>query len=83
MALNVAINSSNYSLLTILISNQTTELKNAVFKKTSVGALFQITCSDAKEWFQHGIFIFLVAVCFLLCIVELYFLRLLTCSADP
>lgn len=51
MALNVAINSYSNALLTMILSNQFSELKSAVFKRTEREGLFQITCSDLNERF--------------------------------
>ena len=44
-ALNVAINSYDHSLLTLLVSNQFVEIKGSVFKKFEKDNLFQITCA--------------------------------------
>lgn len=51
MALNVAINSYSNALLTMILSNQFSELKSAVFKRTEREGLFQITCADLNERF--------------------------------
>lgn len=51
MALNVAINSYSNALLTLILSNQFSELKSAVFKKTEREGLFQVSCSDLNERF--------------------------------
>ena len=40
--LNVAINSSNKALLTIMMSNNFVELKGSVFKKFDKNNLFQV-----------------------------------------
>lgn len=45
VALNVAINSSNSALVSLLISNNFVELKSSVFKKYSHINLFQISAS--------------------------------------
>ena len=45
ITLNVAINSYNNSLLTLLVSNQFVEIKSAVFKKFEKENLFQLACS--------------------------------------
>ncbi len=45
VTLNVAINSHNNALLTLLISNQFVELKGSVFKKFEKDNLFQIACN--------------------------------------
>ena len=49
VTLSVAINSNDYKLLTIIISNQFVELKGSVFKRITVNNLFQISCSDIRE----------------------------------
>jgi hypothetical protein len=43
--LNVAINSSNKALLTIMMSNNFVELKGSVFKKFDKNNLFQVRVS--------------------------------------
>lgn len=45
IAMNVAINSFDHSLLTLLVSNQFVEIKGSVFKKFEKDNLFQITCA--------------------------------------
>ncbi|XP_012222653.1 protein TAPT1 homolog [Linepithema humile] len=50
--LNVAINSSNKSLLTVMMSNNFVELKSSVFKKFDKNNLFQLSCADARERFH-------------------------------
>ena len=45
LSLNVAINSYDHSLLTLLVSNQFVEIKGAVFKRFEKQDLFQITCA--------------------------------------
>ncbi|KAI9919469.1 hypothetical protein PsorP6_017608 [Peronosclerospora sorghi] len=52
VTLNVAVNSSNSSLLTLLLSNNFAELKTLVFKKFEPPQLFQIACSDILERFK-------------------------------
>lgn len=49
VTLNVAINSNNNSLLTLLISNNFVEIKGSVFKRFDNNNLFQIACSDVVE----------------------------------
>eukprot|EP00834_Sanchytrium_tribonematis_P005498 NODE_337_length_9297_cov_0.873994.p3 type:complete len:332 gc:universal NODE_337_length_9297_cov_0.873994:4316-5311(+) len=71
VALNVAVNSHNNALLTLLISNQFAELKTSVFKKFEAENLFQLGCSDVVERLQLSVFIFLT------------FLRNLTDSSEP
>lgn len=62
VTLNVAINSDNNALLTLLVSNQFVELKGSVFKKFEKENLFQISCSDMVERFQLCIFVAIVCV---------------------
>ncbi|XP_008547404.1 protein TAPT1 homolog [Microplitis demolitor] len=50
--LNVAINSSNKALLTIILSNNFVELKGSVFKKFDKSNLFQLSCADVRERFH-------------------------------
>ena len=45
LSLNVAINSYDHSLLTLLVSNQFVEIKGSVFKRFEKQDLFQITCA--------------------------------------
>lgn len=45
ISLNVAINSYDHALLTLLVSNQFVEIKGSVFKKFEKDSLFQITCA--------------------------------------
>ncbi len=65
VALSVAINSHNNVLLTLLISNNFTELKINVFKRVEPENLFQISCADAVERFQLVIYLLIVAIQFL------------------
>lgn len=62
VTLNVAINSHNNSLLTLLVSNQFVELKGSVFKKFEKENLFQISCSDMVERFQLTVFLTIIVV---------------------
>jgi hypothetical protein len=48
LAMNVAINSFDNSLLTLLVSNQFVEIKGSVFKKFEKDNLFQITCAGSS-----------------------------------
>ena len=52
VTLNVAINSYNNELLTLLLSNQFVEIKTSVFKRFEKEILFQLTCADIVERFQ-------------------------------
>lgn len=45
IALNVAVNSYDNALLTLLVSNQFVEIKGSVFKKFEKDNLFQIACA--------------------------------------
>ncbi|CAN7944634.1 unnamed protein product [Ixodes pacificus] len=58
--LNVAINSQNKALLTIMMSNNFVELKGMVFKKFEKNNLFQMSCSDVRERFHYVILLFVV-----------------------
>lgn len=60
--LNVAINSSNKALLTIMMSNNFVELKGSVFKKFDKNNLFQVSCSDVRERFHLFILLFIVVI---------------------
>ncbi|KAI1724016.1 eukaryotic membrane protein family domain-containing protein [Ditylenchus destructor] len=59
--LNVAFNSHNQSLLTIMMSNNFVELKGSVFKKFAKPNLFQMSCSDVRERF-HTVILLIVVV---------------------
>ncbi|KAL3069462.1 hypothetical protein niasHS_018187 [Heterodera schachtii] len=60
--LNVAFNSHNQSLLTIMMSNNFVELKGAVFKKFGKPNLFQMSCSDVRERFLTIILLVVVVL---------------------
>jgi len=62
VALNVAINSYDNALLTLLVSNQFVEIKGSVFKKFEKENLFQITCADIVERFQLALMLSVIAV---------------------
>lgn len=47
LSLNVAINSYDHALLTLLMSNQFVEIKGSVFKRFEKDNLFQITCAGS------------------------------------
>jgi len=53
LALNVAVNSYDHALLTLLVSNQFVEIKGSVFKKFEKDNLFQITCAGAGSSCLH------------------------------
>uniref|UniRef100_A0A8C2CL59 Transmembrane anterior posterior transformation 1b n=1 Tax=Cyprinus carpio TaxID=7962 RepID=A0A8C2CL59_CYPCA len=59
--LNVAFNSHNKSLLTIMMSNNFVEIKGSVFKKFENNNLFQMSNSDIKERFTN--YTLLLIVC--------------------
>lgn len=58
--LNVAINSADHALLTLLISGNFAEIKSTVFKKYNRPNLFKITASDICERFKLALFLTLV-----------------------
>lgn len=58
--INVAVNSSDQALLTLLISGNFAEIKTNVFKKYNKAALFKITAADICERFKLGLFLGLV-----------------------
>ncbi|XP_076435905.1 transmembrane anterior posterior transformation protein 1 homolog [Babylonia areolata] len=60
--LNVAFNSHNKALLTIMISNNFVEIKGSLFKRMDKNNLQQISCSDVKERFHYFILLFVVFV---------------------
>lgn len=60
VCLNVALNSRNNALLTLLISNNFVELKGNVFKRFEPANLFQIACADAVERFQLSLYLSLI-----------------------
>ena len=49
ISLNVAVNSYDHALLTLLVSNQFVEIKGSVFKKFEKDNLFQITCAGMLD----------------------------------
>lgn len=60
--LNVAINSKNKALLTVMMSNNFVELKSMVFKKFEKNNLFHMSCSDVRERFHYIILLMVVIV---------------------
>lgn len=60
ITLNVAINSYNSSLMTLLISNQFVEIKSSVFKKFGRDNLFQLACSDIVERFMLIVYLLII-----------------------
>lgn len=61
LSLNVAVNSYDHALLTLLMSNQFVEIKGCVFKKFEKDNLFQITCADIVERFTLSLMLLVVA----------------------
>lgn len=61
MTLNVAVNSYNNALITLLLSNQFVEIKSTVFKKFEKENLFQLTCADVVERFQLWLMLTIIA----------------------
>ncbi|KIY70649.1 DUF747-domain-containing protein [Cylindrobasidium torrendii FP15055 ss-10] len=61
ISLNVAINSYDNALLTLLVSNQFVEIKASVFKKFEKEILFQLTCADIVERFTLTLMLCTVA----------------------
>lgn len=61
LSLNVAVNSYDHALLTLLVSNQFVEIKGCVFKKFEKDNLFQITCADIVERFTLSLMLVVVA----------------------
>ncbi|KAL4242771.1 TAPT1 family protein [Abortiporus biennis] len=61
ISLNVAVNSYDHALLTLLVSNQFVEIKGSVFKKFEKDNLFQITCADIVERFTLSLMLLIVA----------------------
>lgn len=62
VTLNVAINSHNNALLTLLVSNQFVEIKGSVFKKFQKDNLFHLSCSDIVERFQISIYLMIITL---------------------
>ncbi|KAK9466870.1 eukaryotic membrane protein family-domain-containing protein [Lipomyces arxii] len=60
ITLNVAVNSYSNALLTLLLSNQFSEIKSAVFKKFERENLFQLTCADISERFQLWVMLVII-----------------------
>ncbi|TPX61148.1 hypothetical protein PhCBS80983_g01260 [Powellomyces hirtus] len=62
MTLNVAVNSYNNALLTLLMSNQFVEIKGSVFKRFEKENLFQLSCADIVERFQLMVFLCIITL---------------------
>ncbi|KNE60487.1 hypothetical protein AMAG_05870 [Allomyces macrogynus ATCC 38327] len=57
VTLNASINSHNNALLSLLISNQFGEVKQAVFKRFEPENFYQLTCSDMVERMNLTVFL--------------------------
>eukprot|EP00667_Euglena_gracilis_P011860 EG_transcript_12137 len=62
ITLNVALNSENNALFTLLVSSNFVELKSNVFKRCGKENLFQISCSDIVERFQIALYVCILLV---------------------
>lgn len=60
--LNVAMNSSDHALLSLIISGNFAEIKSTVFKKYNKQNLFKITTSDICERFKLALFLVLILI---------------------
>jgi len=60
--LNVAMNSNDHALLTLIISGNFAEIKSTVFKKYNKQNLFKITTSDICERFKLALFLLLILI---------------------
>jgi hypothetical protein len=65
VALNIALNSHNNLLITLLISNNFVELKSNVFKRVERENLFQVSCADIVERFQLSVYLAIVGLQFM------------------
>lgn len=55
-AIDVALNSSNNALITLLISTNFVELRKEAFKRYGRDNMFMLTCADVVERFQLFVF---------------------------
>lgn len=62
--INVAVNSADQALLSLLVSNNFSEIRSSVFKKFDTNNYFQLCSSDITERFKLFIFVSLFCVCF-------------------
>ena len=60
--LDVVVTSADSSIVALLVSNNFSEIKSAVFKKNSVDNLFDVACSDVCERFKLLLFLMLLAL---------------------
>jgi len=79
IALNVAVNSYDHALLTLLVSNQFVEIKGSVFKKFEKDNLFQITCAGEIYSLLHLISTYTLNSRVPVDIVERFTLALMLC----
>lgn len=62
VTMQVAVNSHNNPLITLVVSNNFVELKGGLFKKNSRLVVFQIAAADVVERFQICIFVALIVL---------------------
>mmetsp|Transcript_23636 Transcript_23636/g.59013 ORF Transcript_23636/g.59013 Transcript_23636/m.59013 type:complete len:632 (+) Transcript_23636:48-1943(+) len=62
VSLNVAVNSHNNVMLTLLVSNNFVELKSNVFKRFEPENLFVLACNDIVERFQLTCYLLIVSL---------------------
>ena len=62
VSLNVAANSYSNALLTLLFSNQFSELRGSVFKKFEREGLFQVAMADLTERYQLSLMLGMIAL---------------------
>ncbi|ESO95163.1 hypothetical protein LOTGIDRAFT_82778, partial [Lottia gigantea] len=60
--LNVAFNSHNKALMTIMMSNNFVEIKGNLFKRLDRNHLFHISCGDIKERFHWALLLSIVFI---------------------
>ncbi|XP_019626331.1 PREDICTED: transmembrane anterior posterior transformation protein 1 homolog isoform X2 [Branchiostoma belcheri] len=60
--LNVAFNSHNKSLLTVMMSNNFAEVQSNVFKSFGKKALFEMSCNDIRERFHYHVLLYIVVM---------------------
>ncbi|XP_035673606.1 transmembrane anterior posterior transformation protein 1 homolog isoform X2 [Branchiostoma floridae] len=60
--LNVAFNSHNKSLLTVMMSNNFAEVQSNVFKTFGKKALFEMSCNDIRERFHYHVLLYIVVM---------------------
>ncbi|CAH1257963.1 TAPT1 [Branchiostoma lanceolatum] len=60
--LNVAFNSHNKALLTVMMSNNFAEVQSNVFKTFGKKALFEMSCNDIRERFHYHVLLYIVVM---------------------